>query len=128
MADMEIMKIFGQVAGIGGLSLGVFLILYRDIIRKNIFPRLPAQEAYKLLRLITGAVWSLAIIGIAAWVYTSTPARSMPDKQTQSGIVNGNGNVLNQTMATTPANAGSDVKATRSTDGKNNTVVQERIP
>jgi hypothetical protein len=45
--------------------------VFRDIIRKNIFPKLPAAEAYRLLRLITVAVWSVAIAGIAAWVYTS---------------------------------------------------------
>jgi hypothetical protein len=69
--DTGILKIAGQVAGIGGLALGVFLLLFREIIRKNIFPKLPPAEAYRLLRLITVAVWSVAIVGIAAWVYTS---------------------------------------------------------
>ena len=32
---------------------------------------LPPKEAYRLLRLITGAVWSVALVGIAAWVYVS---------------------------------------------------------
>jgi hypothetical protein len=69
--DADVLKVVGQVAGIGGLALGVFLLLFRDIIRKNIFPKLPPAEAYRLLRLITVAVWSVAIVGIAAWVYTS---------------------------------------------------------
>jgi hypothetical protein len=69
--DADVLKIVGQVAGIRGLALGVFLLLFRDIIRKNIFPKLPPAEAYRLLRLITVAVWSVAIVGIAAWVYTS---------------------------------------------------------
>jgi hypothetical protein len=69
--DANLLKIVSQVAGIGGLALGVFLLLCRDIIRKNIFPKLPPAEAYQLLRLITLAVWSVAIIGIVAWVYTS---------------------------------------------------------
>jgi hypothetical protein len=68
---VDILKILGQVAGIGGLALGVLLLLFRDIIRKNIFPRLPPAEAYRLLRLITVAVWSVAIAGIVAWVYTT---------------------------------------------------------
>jgi hypothetical protein len=76
--DVEVLKTVGQVAGIGGLALGVFLLLFRDIIRKNIFPKLPAAEAYRLLRLITGAVWSVAIVGVLAWVYVETrePAAS----------------------------------------------------
>jgi hypothetical protein len=54
--DADVHKIVGQVAGIGGLALGVFLLLFRDIIRKNIFPKLPPAEAYRLLRLITVTV------------------------------------------------------------------------
>jgi hypothetical protein len=46
---VQILKTVGQVAGIGGLALGVFLLLFRDIIRKNIFPKLPPVEAYRLL-------------------------------------------------------------------------------
>jgi hypothetical protein len=67
--EAEVLKAAGQIAGIGGLALGAFLLLFRDIIRKNIFPKLPAPEAYRLLRLITLAVWSIAVIGIAAWVF-----------------------------------------------------------
>jgi hypothetical protein len=69
--DAAMLKVVGQVAGIGGLSLGVFLLLFREIIRKKIFPMLPPADAYRLLRLITAAVWSVALAGIAAWVYTS---------------------------------------------------------
>lgn len=82
--DAGVLHAVGQVAGIGGLALGVFLLLFRDIIRKNIFPRLPPAEAYRLLRLITGAVWSVAIIGIVAWVYVS-PSNSRPDTVISNG-------------------------------------------
>ena len=34
--DTELLKVVGQVAGIGGLALGVFLLLFREIIRKKI--------------------------------------------------------------------------------------------
>src|SRR5271170_6776566 len=66
--EAEILMTVGQIAGIGGLALGVFLLLFRDIIRKNIFPKLPPAEAFRLLRLITVAVWSIAVIGIVAWL------------------------------------------------------------
>jgi hypothetical protein len=69
--DAKLLEIVGQVAGIGGLALGVLLIVFRDIIRKNIFPKLPSAQAYRLLRLIIGAVWSVAVIGIIAWVYVN---------------------------------------------------------
>ena len=72
----EILRTVGQIAGIGGLALGVLLIVFRDIIRKKIFPKLPPAEAYRLLRLITMAVWSVTIVGIVAWVYIAHASTS----------------------------------------------------
>jgi hypothetical protein len=79
LVDASVLKIVGQIAGIGGLALGVFLILFREVIRKNIFPKLPPQEAYRLLRLITVAVWSVAIVGILAWVYVGSSSAARVD-------------------------------------------------
>jgi hypothetical protein len=36
--ETELLKAVGQIAGLGGIALGVFLLLYRDIIREKIFP------------------------------------------------------------------------------------------
>lgn len=74
--EAEILRTTGQIAGIGGLALGVLLIILRDIIRKKIFPKLPPAQAYRLLRLITLAVWSVAIVGIVAWVYVAHASTS----------------------------------------------------
>ena len=98
--ETDVLKVVGQVAGIGGLALGVFLLLFREIIRRNIFPMLPPAEAYRLLRLITGAVWSVAVVGIAAWVYTTVYASGghASVKASDCGIASGrdlSGNTLN---------------------------------
>ena len=77
--DIEFLKVAGQIAGIGGLSIGAFLILFRDVIRKNIFPNLTKEQAYSLLRLIVVLVWSIAVFGIAAWTYASTIRRNDPN-------------------------------------------------
>src|SRR3954454_7592252 len=94
MEQLQVLKAVGQAAGIGGLALGVFLLLFRDIIRKNIFSKQPAAEAYRLLRLITGAVWSVAIVGILAWVYVQTRptvAAAGPSATVGTGIGNAGG-------------------------------------
>lgn len=65
----------GKVAGIAGIALGVFLTLYRDILRKKIFAKLPAAESYRLLRLIIVLVWTIAVIGMGIWWQGS---RSVP--------------------------------------------------
>lgn len=78
--DVQLIKIFGAVAGIGGLALGAFLLLYRDFMRKVLLPKMPVQEAYRLLRLFLIFVWSIAIVGIAAWVWVGTQKRPSPGR------------------------------------------------
>jgi len=72
--DPAILKTVGEIAGIGGISLGVVLILFRDVIRKNIFPMLGVSEAYKLLRLIIVLAFLIGTLGLAAWVVTKHDA------------------------------------------------------
>jgi len=50
------------------LALGIFFLLFREVIRKSIFPTLKKDDAYRLLRLIAVLIWSVAVIGIGAWV------------------------------------------------------------
>ena len=78
--EANLMKTLGQIAGIGGISLGVLLIVLRDIIRKNIFPKFKDEKlAYSLLRLIVVVVWITAIAGIGAWVYTSVSGHKIAE-------------------------------------------------
>ena len=97
--DASVLEVVGRVAGIGGVALGVFLLLFRDIIRKNIFPRLPAAEAYRLLRLITIAVWSVAVVGIGAWVLVTLLGNS--SVQADNGGVAIGGDVTDSTVTNT---------------------------
>lgn len=60
----------GKIAGLGGLSLGVLLLLYRPFIKKATFPD-PPELGYRLLRLFLILTFSIAAIGIGAWVYLS---------------------------------------------------------
>jgi hypothetical protein len=65
------LQVFGQVAGIGGLALGVLLVLYREVLRRRIFPQLTRDHGYRIIRLIIVLTWTVAVLGLAAWVYTS---------------------------------------------------------
>jgi hypothetical protein len=79
--DINVLRTFGQVAGLAGLSVGVVLLLFRDGIRKNIFSSLTREHSLQLIRLILIIVWSLAIIGISAWTYAESEAREVRWKQ-----------------------------------------------
>ena len=67
---MEILQKLGTIAGIAGIGLGVFVILFREVIRKSIFPNLTKVQGYKLLRLILVLTWTIAILGILGWLYS----------------------------------------------------------
>ncbi|MGA9575313.1 MAG: tetratricopeptide repeat protein [Lysobacterales bacterium] len=70
--NMEVLKSVGMVAGIGGVALGVMLLVLRDIIKKNIFPKFKVEKnAYRLLRLIVVSVWTVALLGIVVWGVTA---------------------------------------------------------
>lgn len=84
--EPEILKAAGQIAGIGGLALGVLLIIFRDIIHKKIFPGLAEPDAYRLLRLMVVLVWSVALLGIAAWVYVKKSEASLSPGAAQAPV------------------------------------------
>jgi hypothetical protein len=71
--ERDILETAGQIAGLGGLALGVLLLVFRQIIAKAIFPTLTKGHAYRLLRLMTVLVFVVAIVGMGAWVYVETP-------------------------------------------------------
>ena len=73
--DVGILKTLGGVAGIGGAAIGMILLVYREIIRKNVFPRLSQKDAYRLLRQIAFLSWSVAVLGIAAWTWSQSLLR-----------------------------------------------------
>jgi len=76
MTNLNWLIKLAEISGIGGIALAVFLILFREILRKNIFPTLKKEDAYKLLVLIAMLVWTIAVIGIGAWLYTYSRIRT----------------------------------------------------
>ena len=48
-----------------------------NIIRKNIFPRLSNEHAFRIIRLILVFTFLIAALGIGAWVYASVGGRTI---------------------------------------------------
>jgi len=69
--DLKNLEIFAKIAGIGGLSLGIFLYIFREVIRKKFFSKLNSKESYLIIRLILVLTWSISVIGIVAWLYNN---------------------------------------------------------
>ena len=88
--DAEILEALGQIAGIGGIALGVLLLVFRDVVRKAIFPKLTPERGYRLLRSIIVSVWSVAVLGVGAWIWTEVQcggAERIATRGAQSPIV-----------------------------------------
>ncbi|KJV09243.1 hypothetical protein VZ95_12695 [Elstera litoralis] len=94
--DAKLLQTIGQIAGLGGLALGVALLLFRDVIRKNIYPRLTADAAAKQMRLITIAVWSIALVALLLWASSGGSG----DTRAMCGTAIG-GSVTGSTITTT---------------------------
>ena len=75
MEATQLLSKIGQIAGIGGIALGVLLLLFRDVIRKNIFPTLGQAQAYRLITLVVVLTFSISALGLGAWVYVQTRAK-----------------------------------------------------
>lgn len=63
---VEVLQIVGGIAGIGGLAIGVLLYIYRDIVKKKIFPTLSSSHATILLGSLIFFTFAVAILGIFA--------------------------------------------------------------
>jgi len=81
--DAELIRVMGQIAGIGGLAIGALLLVFRDVIRKEIFPSLTRQHAYQIIRLLIVLTFLVALAGIGAWVWVQTrpPVLLEPSKE-----------------------------------------------
>ena len=89
--DSSLVENLGKIAGIGGIALGVFLLLFKEIIRKTIFRTLTKEHSYKAIRLILLLIWSVAISGILAWLYVNgkeSSGRQSSDRSTPSQTEN----------------------------------------
>jgi ABC-type multidrug transport system fused ATPase/permease subunit len=72
----ELLGTAGKIAGIGGIALAVFLLLFREVIRKQIFPQLTKPHAYQLIRQFMYLTFVVAVLGIVAWFFGKRSAES----------------------------------------------------
>jgi hypothetical protein len=73
--DTQTLKTLAEVAGIGGIALGILLLVFRDIIRTKVFAQLSKVQSYRLLRLVTVLTWSVAVLGVIGWVWSGSLTR-----------------------------------------------------
>jgi hypothetical protein len=82
MMDTQLFETAGKIGGVAGLAIAMVTLVLRDTIRQKIFPRLPARDALKVLRLVIVGSVTIGALGIAASAYT-TFRTSAPEVVTQ---------------------------------------------
>lgn len=65
-----------KIAGIGGLSVGVFVIIFREVLKKKIFRNLSQKQTYKIIRLMLIFTFSIGVLGLIFSTYIGTISRS----------------------------------------------------
>jgi heme/copper-type cytochrome/quinol oxidase subunit 2 len=67
-ATTSFLKSLGQIAGIGGIAFGVFLLIFQSIFGlRKLFPQLTQQDAYRLLRLMVVVCAIVVVLGIVVY-------------------------------------------------------------
>ena len=66
--DYNLFKVVGIVAGIGGIALASVVYIFREVIRKEIFPQLTKDQAYNLLNRIIVLTFVIGVLGIIAYL------------------------------------------------------------
>ena len=98
--DVQVIETVAKAAGIGGVAIGALLLIFRETLRKSIFPRMTREQGYKTIRMILVMTWTVALAGIGAWVWAESrpPGESLSTSGDGSPVitdVEGNVTVIN---------------------------------
>ena len=66
---MEFIKEGGMIAGIAGIALGIFLVLFKELISKIVFSALTKKQSYSIIILFMVLVWSVSVFSIIQYFY-----------------------------------------------------------
>jgi len=70
--DAALFKTLAKAGGVGGIALGVFLVVYRELIHKLVFPQLSVSQAYKIILVILFFTFGIALVGLTVWALKTT--------------------------------------------------------
>lgn len=90
--DIAQLKSLGEIAGIGGIALGVLVLLVRPLI--GTISGLPKSARAGTVNLIAIGCFAIGVLGIAAWVIGNrAPGSEVSTKGSQSPGIIGGGDV-----------------------------------
>jgi hypothetical protein len=78
--ESKILSSVGKVAGLGGIALGVFLLVFRGVLEKQFLPQagLMAEQAFAIILSMMILTFGIAGIGVIAWLVGRTAGPKIP--------------------------------------------------
>ncbi len=90
--EPDVVKTVGQIAGIGGIAIGIILLLYKEFLSNANLKKMDATQTFKTTKLFLWLTWTIAILGLASWMFlemkkptTSTsPVQGIPETKKEA--------------------------------------------
>ncbi|MBD9437319.1 hypothetical protein IB223_14545 [Pseudoxanthomonas sp. PXM03] len=64
--DAQVLVALAKACGVAGLAIGVMWLIYREILRRDIFPRLKQWQAFTIICLITVLIFAVVMTALLA--------------------------------------------------------------
>jgi len=76
----QLFRDFGKIAGLAGLVVGVLLVLFSQVIQRNIFSSMSPDHSFRIVLALMILTFGIAGIGIIAWLIGKAvdPQRAVP--------------------------------------------------
>ena len=91
--ESRLLSALGKVAGIGGIALGVFLLLFRGVLEKELLPKsgLDPKQGYAIILSLMIFTFGIAGIGVIAWLIGRATSPKAPISASALGVLAGIG-------------------------------------
>jgi hypothetical protein len=76
--ENRLLSSLGKIAGFAGISLGLFLILFRGVLEQKFLPQagLTSPQAFAIILALMILTFGIAAIGVVAWLISNSPRGS----------------------------------------------------
>jgi hypothetical protein len=78
--ESKILSSLGKIAGVGGIALGVFLLIFQGVLQKQFLPQagLGSAQAFAIILSLMILTFGIAGIGVMAWLIGRTVGPKAP--------------------------------------------------
>ena len=87
--EAELLGTLGKIAGLAGVSVGVVLLIFKDVLKQKLIPKadLTPNQAFHIILAILILTFGVAAIGIVAWIVEKVSTPTQPVSRTALGML-----------------------------------------